>query len=92
MLPGLGQRLEGIGDRRGSGGHGQCRRTAFQRGDPPLKDILCGISEPSIDVPRIPKAKTVRRMLGITEHIGCGRVDRDRSGVRSRVCLLLSDM
>lgn len=63
VFPCLGQRLECIGQGRRPGRHSQRGHATLQRRDPPLKNIHRWIGQPPIDVPRIPEAEAVRRVL-----------------------------
>ena len=49
--------------------HCKCADSAFQCGDALFKDILGGVREAAVDVPRVGEAEACGRMLGVVEHI-----------------------
>ena len=90
MIASLRQRLDGIGDSRRAGGHRQRRHAAFQRRNTLFQNILRGVCQSAIDISRVGKAETRRRMGGIPEHIGRGLVDRHGSCIGCGIGLLLA--
>ena len=88
----LRKRLNRIGYRSGSRGCRKCGDAPFQRGNSLFKHILRGIGQTSVNISRILQAEPVGCMLRISEHIGRGQINRNCSGVRRRIRLLLSYM
>ena len=88
----LGQRQDGIGYRRGTGGESQRSHTAFQRGDALFQHFLCGVRQPAVDVAGVPQTEAVGRMGGVVEHIGCGLVDGNGPGIGGGIGLFLADV
>ena len=92
VIPRLGQRLDGIGDRRGAGGQRQRRHAPLQSGDPLLQHVLGGVGQPSVDVPCVRQTKPGSGVGGVAEDIAGGLVDGHRPGVGGGVGLLLPHM
>ncbi len=90
MISLLRQRLNGIGDGGRSGGGGQRRDAALQRGDPGFKDVLRGVCQSAVYVSGVGKAEAGGGMRGVLEYIGGGLIDRNSSGVGSGVGVLLT--
>ena len=90
MLPGAGEGLYGVRNRRRAGGRRQRRCAAFQRRDSLLQDALRRIREPSVDVAGVRQPEPRRRVFGVVEHVGRGLINRYRAGVGSGVGRLLS--
>ena len=84
--------LQGQRDGSGTRSHGQSSHTALEGSHPILEHTLCGVGESAVDVTGIAQAKTVGSVLRVAEHIGCGLVDRHRTGIGYGVGLLLSYM
>ena len=88
----LTERLQSIGDRRRARSKCQCRNTPFKGCNTLFKDILCGVGESAVDVARIGKTETSRRMSGIAEHVRCGSVDRYGTRICCGIGLFLTHM
>ena len=86
------QCLDGIGDGRSAGRNSQGCSSALKRGNSLLQHVLGGVGQTSVDIARIRQAEAVSGVFAVVEHIGCGLIDRDRSGIRRRIRLLLSHM
>ncbi len=82
--------------RVGDGRRARCNRqgcaAAFECRKSLLQDFLGGVGETPVDVAGVGQAEAVRRVLTVSEDIGCGLVDRDRTGVRCGIRLFLSDV
>ena len=92
MLSGFRQRLKRISNGRCSRSCCKSCRAALQSRYPLFKCIFRGIGHSPVYVSRILQSETVRRVLTVIKHIGCGRIDRNRSCSGRRIRLLLSDM
>ena len=87
-----GQRLDGISNSGGTGGHSQSGHTALQSGDALLEHILRGVGQAAVDVAGVGQAEAGGGVLRVMEHIGSGLVDRNRTGIGSGIGLLLTDV
>ena len=65
----MGQILEGIGNRCGTGGHGQSCASAFQCGHSFLEDLFCRVRQPSIYISPCRKRESCRCVFAVMEHI-----------------------
>ncbi len=85
VVAGLGDGLDGVGDRRLS--RRQCQRAdaALQRRHALLEHVRGRIHDPRVDVARHLQVEQVGAMLGAVEGVGHGLVDRHRHRVRGRV-------
>ena len=92
MLSGLGQRLEGVGDGRRSGGNRQRCAAIFQRRDSGFKHALGRVCQSAVDVAGIPQSKAVSSMIAAMEHVGSRCVNRNGAGVGYRIGLFLTNM
>ena len=82
--------LKGIGNGCRSRSYRQSGYTTFQYGHPFLKNTLCGVGQSSVDISGITKPEAVGRMLGITEYIRSGLIDRYCAGIGCRIRLFLT--
>ncbi len=72
---------------RGAGSQGQAGSPAFQSRHALLEDILGRIHQTGINIAQLLQSKEVGRMLGISEYVGTGTVNRNAPGpgfVRNR--------
>ena len=92
VIPRLGQRLDGIGDRRSAGGQRQRRHAALQSRKTLLQHVLGGVGQPTVDVPCVRQTKPGGGVGGVAEDIAGGLVDGHRPGVGGGVGLLLPHM
>ena len=90
MIPRLRQGDQGICHRRCPGCQCQSGHAAFQRCDSLLQNPLCRVGQTAVNVAGILQAEAVCCVLAVMEYIGCGLVDRNRSGIRCRIRVLLS--
>ncbi len=74
-----------VEDREGLGGlargEAEGAHAALERGDALLEHAGGGVHDPGVDVPELLEPEQARRVGGIVEHVGRGRVDRHRARV-----------
>ena len=80
VVTGLGEGLQRVSDGSGAGSDGETGHAALERGDTVLEDALGGVGQTTVDVTGIGQAKAVGSVLGITEHVARGLVDRHGAG------------
>ncbi len=78
-----GQKLGGL-----PAGGGDGRDAAFERGHPPLEDVVRRVHDAAVDVAELFEGEEVGPVLRIVEGVGGGRVDGHGPGVGGRVRLL----
>ena len=88
----LGERFDGVSNRRRSGGNCQRGHAAFERSDSLLQDILRGVGQPAVNVARVGKPEPGCRMGGVVKYIRRRLVDGDSACVCCRIRLFLTDM
>ena len=69
-----------VENRAGSGGHGQSSGPAFQLGHALLENIVRGVHESRVDVPKLLQTEKVCGMLGVAEDKRAGAVNGNGSG------------
>ena len=92
VVTGLGEGLQGIGDGGSTRSDSETSHATLKRGDAILKDALSGVGQTAVDVTGVGKTKAVSGVLGVTEHIARGLVDRHSAGVGCGVGALLANM
>ena len=90
VVPALGQGLDGVGDRRRAGGHGQGPRAALQGRQALLQRLLGGVGEPAVDVALLRQVEPGGGVGGAVKHVGRGLVDGHRPCAGGGVRPLLS--
>ena len=82
--------LERVGDGSSAGSHGESGDAPFEGGHTAFEDVLSGVCETAVDVPRLAESETVGSILRVSEHVGSSLVYRHSAGIGGRVGLLLS--
>jgi len=85
VVAGLGDGLDGIGDRGLPRGQRQRADAAFQRGQALLQHVGGGVHDARVDVARNLQVEQVGAVLGVIEGIRHGLVDRHRHRAGGRV-------
>ena len=52
------------------------RDAALELGHPLLEDVVGGVHDPGVDVPELPEAEEIGRVVGAVEHVAGGGIDR----------------
>ena len=92
VVAGLGEGLQSVGDGGSTRSDSETSHATLERGDAILKDALSGVGQTAVDVTGVGKTKAVSGVLGVTEHIARGLVDRHSAGVGCGVGALLANM
>ncbi len=90
VLPCMSQCGDCIGNSCCTGSNGQSTDAALKGIDSLLENALCGVRQSPVDVAGIAQCETICGMLCIVEHIRGCLINRNGSGIGSRICLLLS--
>ena len=89
MVTGAGNVLECISDCGSTGSNCQTGYTSFKGGYALFKNSLGGVSQTTVDIPRILQAETGGCVSRIVKYIRSSLVNRYCTGISCRVCLLL---
>ncbi len=81
-----------IADCRSTACHCKAGNAPFENSYAVFQNALCGICKTTIYVSGIAQPEAVRCVLRITENVGSGLIDRNRTGIRCGIRLFLTDV